>query len=480
MATQKKFPRTSRLLLTIILAVIAAPLAYGIWCLTISPPYPDLAHADPEVVELIDDAVASVRLVPFSADRWAHLGMVYEANGMSAPAAECYETSLSWSEDDRIWYRLAIVRHAMADTAGALTALQSAVDLHSEYGPLHWRRGFWLLDQGELDAAEAAFQLAVERSEDPGHYGLVLTLIQRDRPDEALKKLGESRFARGPHARYAHYLRGTAYRMIGNADRARIELARGEGATPRWQDPWTAQIDRHRRGRKARMDLAKRLVRNQQHDEAIRVFLDLLNDFPDDMPVRNNLAVAQLRNGQIADAVRVLTGAIAIDAADFQSHLNLASAYARRGDTPAALDEIDTAIELKPTFSRAHAIRGVILRRMKRNEEAVAAFDQAVRFDARNAQALVYAGNVLLEMNDTDAALRRFQQAINRDPGNATARIGLAKVHITRGEFELATRALDTVESIEPDHAELKGARRRLRREQSRRGVSQGGGSSTP
>ena len=139
-----------------------------------------------------------------------------------------------------------------------------------------------------------------------------------------------------------------------------------------------------------------------------------------------------------------------------------------------------TAIELKPTFSRAHATRGVILIRMKRNEEALAAFDQAVRFDARNAQALVYAGNVLLEMNETDAALRRFEQAIDRDPANATARIGLANVHITRGEFELATRALDTVESIEPDHAELKGTRRRLRREQSRRGVSPGGGSSTP
>ncbi len=91
MATHTK-RRINRLRLAAIGAVATAALGYLIWGLTLNPPRPaDLTHADPEVVELIDDSIFVLRLVPFSAERWATLGMIYEANGMEGPAAECYE-----------------------------------------------------------------------------------------------------------------------------------------------------------------------------------------------------------------------------------------------------------------------------------------------------------------------------------------------------------------------------------------------------
>ena len=463
--TKRKISRLRLAAIAAIAAVAAAALGYLIWGLTLNPPRPaDLTHADPEVIEHIDDSIFALRLVPFSAERWATLGMVYEANGMEGPAAECYEHSLQRSEDDRIWYRLAIVRKYHGDTDGALDAIDRALDLDPEYGPLHWRQGFWLLDDGQLDEAELAFKRATEHHEEPGWYGLALLLIQRGNAEDALELLGRSRFSHGPYVGYARYLRGTAYRMIGEAERARIELARGRGAKPRWNDPWSGEVGRHRRGLKARMDHASNLLHEQRRAEAIRVLAELVADFPDDMGIRNNLAVAFLENDRVNDAVRTLKEAVRLNSSYFQSHLNLASAYARRGDTPAALEHADMAILFNPTLSRAHETRGIILTTMKRIDDALIAFEEAVRLDARNANALVYAGAILLEMNRTDKALKRFEQAVDRDAGNSLAWIGLANAHISRGEFDEADHALDLVESIDPRHPELSRARRRIHR----------------
>ncbi|HKQ62229.1 MAG TPA: hypothetical protein VJS92_13140, partial [Candidatus Polarisedimenticolaceae bacterium] len=83
----------------------------------VDPPQPPPGLAlDPEVAAAVEQGRAAVTERPRDAERWLHLGMIYEANRLDNLALPCYERGVALAaRSARGWYRLAQVRARLGD-----------------------------------------------------------------------------------------------------------------------------------------------------------------------------------------------------------------------------------------------------------------------------------------------------------------------------------------------------------------------------
>ena len=108
---------------------IACIIGAVVWWLIISigpkPPAPeDLDRLDPLVRDVVTEALAYANRAPGSQRMWMQLGMVYEANGMTDLARQCYRHVVDERPTDaRAWYRLGLVRETLGDSGGAAEAM---------------------------------------------------------------------------------------------------------------------------------------------------------------------------------------------------------------------------------------------------------------------------------------------------------------------------------------------------------------------
>lgn len=462
-------PKGRRIALGVAALLVVALAAWGFRAVRVVPPRlaeSDASLADPEVVALIERSRLLVRLVPFAPGRWADLGMAFEANGMGESAATCYARALAGGGDDpRIRYRLAMVLAENGDPAAAIDEAARAIALAPEHAPLHWRRGFWRLELGRLDEAEADFDRAIELDADDRApwFGRALVALRRGDAAAALAILERPELAGGPTAAYARHLRGTARaRLGGDDDRARIELARGSRTAPPWRDPWSEVLRPLRRGMRARMDEVAALLAAGRAAAALELLEALAAAHPEDIAIANNRGVALMRLGRHEEAAAVLDASLAQAPDAYQTRLNLAAVHLGAGRRGAALEQVERAQALAPEISRVHEMRGMVLQALDRDPEAIRAFDEAVRLDAGNANALVQSGIARLNTGDRAGAIERLSLATHRAPGEILAWIGLGLGRLAAGDRAGATEALDVAALIDPADPRLAAARARL------------------
>jgi tetratricopeptide (TPR) repeat protein len=97
-------------------------------------------------------------------------GMLLKLLGRCEEAVECFEQATR--ENPALtegWVQAGLTRHQLGDTAGALAALETAIQVKPEYADLHYRLG--LIYCGEME-----FDLAMERLEEAA-------LLNKQNPD---------------------------------------------------------------------------------------------------------------------------------------------------------------------------------------------------------------------------------------------------------------------------------------------------------
>ena len=140
----------------------------------------DLRNVDPDVAALVGQTrtdLATNRRDPLL---WARLGMVCEANNLLGPAADAYRQALVLDPSNAQWhYRLAIVSAKTGDVALAVEHVEVTSKLQPDFAPAYWRKGLWLIDQGRLNDAAAAFKtaIAIDPSDPAGWLGLARALL---------------------------------------------------------------------------------------------------------------------------------------------------------------------------------------------------------------------------------------------------------------------------------------------------------------
>jgi tetratricopeptide (TPR) repeat protein len=424
----------------------------------------------PEVSTLLNELRAAVEDDSDNPDAWGRLAMACEANGFVGAARQCYDVATRLAPREPRWtYRLALVTSRLGESEVAWSALTRTNELAPEYVPAWCRRGDWLLDRGQVDAAVAAFEraLAIESGNLWASIGIARVHLERHDYQRAVERL-EELLQRHPGERYALQLLGTAYRRLGRVDDASIALTVGARGEPAFRDPWSEEVGQYRRGFATKLKAATAEAMAGQFDRALPLLEELRRESPGDVALANHTAEVLTAAGRQAEAIDLLTSIVDRRAANADTYLALASAYLASGDAARADAAADRAIALHASGARAHEIKGTIAWRSGRREEALARFEQGLARDPRHVRLLSWIGLIALEQKRPRDATLAFSQVLRRDPMQPDALAGLALSQFALGDREQAAAALRRAEQIAPDHPRVREARARLEQSRSR------------
>lgn len=418
----------------------------------------------PEVSALLAELRADVEDDSNNPDAWGRLGMACEANGFVGAARQCYDKAARLAPRDPRWtYRLALVTSRLGESETAWSALTRANELAPEYVPAWCRRGDWLLDRGDVDAAADAYNRALVIDNDNMWASIGVARVQLARRDyQRAVELLEQLLQRHPGERYALQLLGTAYRRLGRVDDASIALAVGARGEPAFRDPWSEEVGQYRRGFATKLKAATAEAMAGQYDRALPLLEELRRENPGDIALANHTAEVLTAAGRQAEAIHLLTSLVDRHAANADTHVALASAYLASGDAARADASANRAIALQASGARAHEIKGTVAWRGGRREEALALFEQALARDPRHVRLLSWIGLIALEQKRPQDATLAFTQVLRRDPLQPDALAGLALAQFALGDRKQAAAALKRAEQVAPGHPRVREARARL------------------
>lgn len=419
----------------------------------------DTTSADPDAAEKVQAVYFRAAGEPEDAGARGQLGMAYEINGFRNAALETYDQAARLDPSDPRWtYFHATLLASLGQLDSALEKMQASIAIDALYVPAHLNRGQWLLDLGDPIQAEASYTqaLTLDPSSRAAQLGAARALIQQGEAQRAADALVEY-LAERPNDAYAYQLLGTAYRDLGDIDRAAEALARGRAdAIPsRWPDPRVNEKLRFVAGYGADMLAGEGFLAANQVAEAIAVFESLLERRPDDPQALNNLAVAYRRDGQSPRALELLLESVETHPEYFPYYLNLTTIYHEMGEYERALQVAGRAIEFNPTLAQAHARLGELLIVQDRLPEALEAYETAISYEPDNRNYLIYAGCTAAEIDECERAVRWLEKGTLLAPNLFPGFLALGECKAKLGDFGGAETALARAGELFPESKTL-------------------------
>lgn len=428
------------------------------------------------------EQVEAAQALPGSGAMRGRLAMAYHANGFVEAALESYRQAHALAPNDARWpYLRALLLAEAGENGEALRTMRDALAVDARYVPgLLWV-GNWLLDDDQLDAAEATFLQALAVLGDerymaragadsvPGsgqgvpvrgpvessmlmaaQVGLARIRLRTGGSTNAqdAASLLEPVVARFSHPQAARIL-AQAYRELGRESDAQRFAALGREATPLvWRDERREALAQHVRGFSGTLTQGQSLIAQGRPRAALDLLQPLLEDHPHDAVLLNNLAAAY---GMMDDPQAVLDTLLPIIDAHPENHLlhyNIAVALADLGRSDDALRHVRRAVALQPGFLQAREEEVALLVNAQRHDEALAAVEAAVEEGRQTAAILVSAGLIEGARGQWPAAVLRLQEAVDLDPSHAPAHMYLAHAHIELERFDDAREALSLAAAL--------------------------------
>ena len=356
---------------------------------SVSVPIPDnLAAADPEVAQLIRDSVANVEREPTSLAHWVTLGKVYEANAFHDVAIQSYQHVLDADPNQsQVWFRYGVCQERTGNLDAAIEAMEKVIDLAPKFSPARWRQSLWLSDVGQYDKAAQRAEEAVELDSEgsSGWFAKVRALLGQRKNEEALEIIRTQELESASNAEYARYLIGTAYRQMGQLDKAQGYLSSSQNTRPVWRDEWTRELSNFHKGLAKQRAVASNLVRRGQFQEAIPVLEEAVAADPSEPRTLNLLGMSYLQTRQFDRSFEILEKSLAQHPEHFSSNVNFAAAVilakqvGEDVDLELGLQRATKAAQLRPDAANAHEAQAQIFKFLKRWQESIDAFDRALQ-----------------------------------------------------------------------------------------------------
>ncbi len=346
------------------------------------------------------------------------------------------------------WFTLAAIHAQQQNYAGIIDCCSKAIKLQPKNATAHFNLGLAQQSLGQLPQAIEAYRkaLQVQANYPAAQLNLAAALLGTGAATEALAMV-DAILARTPSMPEAISLRGNALLKLGQAQAALdwfqqqmaslgrlpqllhgaasclLALDDGDAAcamltelsqsAPSYAPAWAelGHIERHREqfakaaeyyeraarlqpSRENRFNLAHCLYGADKIEPACRVYLDLLQQYPDDHLIHNNLGRLYERIGRVDEA-----------ATHFQC-----------------------AVDLQPNHATPLCNLGRMLLGLGRLPEALQAFDRAIALDSDYHEGHFGRGQTLIELGDTEAAIAAFRAALERKPDLSLARHYIASL----------------------------------------------------
>ncbi len=392
-----------------------------------------------------------------------NLGVAYEVNGLEELAVPCYVEAHRLDPTDETWPYFLALNVGLKDREAGIGWLDVALTLNDRYVPLWLLRGNWMLDAGEVAAANDAFTRADELGAgSPASVGLARVDLLEGRPQEAIMRL-ESVLENLDHPA-VHRVLGQAYRAQGQMTDARIAFARGALDEPlRWRDPLQARKGDFIAGFGGRLVKAENLIKAGAFREARELLLLLAEERPDDRTVISNLSLALSSLGRTEEARVLLDEGIERDPTDIFFRLNRAGLFRESGAYDDALEDLAVVIEGNPDHAVAYAHRGQVLLAQGEFDEAYAAFLKARELGYAGTDKIEYTLGLIQGTKENWAiAAEHFSAAVGQDLADTMAHIYLALCHWELGKADEATASLEFAARLGTHPREVSAVRERI------------------
>jgi tetratricopeptide (TPR) repeat protein len=424
--------RYAILAMILLVAGSAAALTWKLWPRSpLQPPTPDLEGVDPAVAAVITKERRAVLAAPRDASAWGRLGEVLELYNYRKDAFVCFAQAERLDPRQPRWPYHQGYLLLWDNAEESLPHLRRAVERNDRQaaGPtgetMRLRLSETLLAQGHLDEAEESFYRLLQR--EPMHprayLGLGRLAMQRQEWKEALPHLQQA-VADNRTARAAALALAELYEQFDDESAAAQARAKLEKlpADPTWPDPILDEIQRFNTGKRSRIMQADQLFKQGRAAEAIALYRQVVQDYPNADDAWTSLGQALYRAGDFARAERALQKTVELAPRFAEAHNYLGLALMSQGKLADAASAFRRATNLKPDFALAYTNLGRCLIQQKDYPAAIEAFRAAVRYMPNYAAAHIGLAELLHQTHQDDEALDELGQALQLNPGDERAK----------------------------------------------------------
>ena len=408
---------------------------------------PDVARVDAGVQKQIRERYESVRHgLETSAPRaelatsFGQYGMVMQASEYFDVAEPSYLNAQKLAPEDVRWpYYLANLYKSRGETDKAEASFKRALELQpDDLATLIWL-GRLNLDQGKIDAAEPLFAKAYSLAPRTVSVlaGLGRVAVAR-RDYAAAAKYLEDALELDPEAESLHAPLATAYRGLGQLDKARPHIGQWRNRDLPVPDP-----------RQQDMDL---LLESGLSYELRGVKSFEVRDWKSAMEFfRKGVALAH-PNTPLSRSL----------------HHKLGTALFLTGDLAGAQEQFETVVrEQQPdgideATAKAHYSLGLIADEKGQHSLAADHLAAAVKYQPSYIEAHLAYGDELRRVNKFPLALAQYDEVVKIAPRSVPARLGYAVTLVALGRSRDARDWLVNLTMLYPDRLEFKGALARL------------------
>jgi tetratricopeptide (TPR) repeat protein len=361
-------------------------------------------------------------------------------------------------------YYLGHLHRMLGDAELAAQSFDRAVTLRPDDVPaLVWLANVYLA-QGQHGLATPLYERALARQ--PGVFAALFGLGRAAsiRGDYA-KAAGyfEAALRRQPNASAVRYPLAVAYRQLGRAAEAEVQLrARGE-YDPGPPDPLMEELAGLLRSSVVFERQGDRALTRGDNAAAVSSFRRGLELAPDRAALRQKLATALALTGDVASAVELYQQLLRENPSYAEAHYSLGALFLGRGRPDLALPRFAAAVKADPTYVHARLQLAHTLRRVGRLEAALVEYQGALAVEPRMAEARLGYAVTLADLGRWGAARawliegRRahpdrpeFSESLARllaAAPDANVRDGPAALELAR-ELVTQSRAWNTLEAL--------------------------------
>ena len=380
--------------------------------------------------------------------------------------------------------------------AGALALLAAGSPLawrawRARAAEAHVARGIALARAGELDAALAALERALEVSPSSSRALVrraILRLDLRHDVEGARRDLAALR-EQGPLDSLGLSLSGWLHVLDGDEDAACADLDRAIALASTEALPYAQRgVLRLNRGDAAGAvrDLDRALELAHVADAGVLLTRSrarvALGDFqggledarraqelaPGLAPLWNQSGLALKGLGQDEAALREFDRALELDPRADHALYNRARLRHRMGHKAGARADLDRLLELEPLVAETRLARGVLLMEEGDFRAGLADLERAVELSPNDPEIRAFRGKARVVLGDEPGGVADIERALELDPGCREALLCRSKVWLSRGQVAEAEQDLERLLAIDPGHAEghlTRSAARQMKRD---------------
>jgi len=292
------------------------------------------------------------------------------------------------------------------------------------------------LKMRQSDDAEKYLRQAIDMAPSfaKPHEDLGFLLIELGRPDEAVGIL-EKATRLDPKADLAWFSLGRALGMVGKGTESDAAFEKSFDLNPK----------------RKRLALAAEHHSEGRHDEAARLYREVLRDAPNNVDAMRLLAGVHMSKGNYEEAEAMLRRAVSI-APDFTlARLDLGRLMHDQHRYREAVECFEQTIELEPLNPKASYLLAASLAPAGRTVEALESYRRTIEIRADHAAAWLGIGHTLKTVGRQDEAIEAYRHCIEIRPDNGETYWSLANLKtykLTDADIRAMETALDKHEEI--------------------------------